>query len=54
MHWVHTITKKQYIPESTFIYQKALRKNMQGGVCDALWITILCVLDNKDVYMWQE
>ena len=20
----------------------------------ALWITILCVLDNKDVYMWQE
>ena len=20
----------------------------------ALWITILCVLDNKDVYRWQE
>ena len=20
----------------------------------ALWITILCVLDNRDVYMWQE
>ena len=20
----------------------------------ALWITILCVLDNKDVYMWQK
>ena len=28
---VHTITKKHYIPESTFIYQKALRKHMQGG-----------------------
>ena len=30
---VHTITKKHYIPESTFIYQKALRKHMQGGIC---------------------
>ena len=30
--WVHTITKKHYIPESTFNYQKALRKHMQGGV----------------------
>ena len=30
---VHTITKKHYILESTFIYQKALRKHMQGGVC---------------------
>ena len=30
---VHTITKKHYIPESTFIYQKALKKHMQGGVC---------------------
>ena len=29
---VHTITKKHYIPESTFHYQKALRKHMQGGV----------------------
>ena len=36
----HTITKKHYIPESTFIYQKALRKHMQGG----MWITIfMCV-----------
>ena len=32
-NWVHTITKKHYIPESTLIYQKALRKHMQGGVC---------------------
>ena len=31
--WVHTITKKHYIPESTFNYQKTLRKHMQGGVC---------------------
>ena len=30
---VHTITKKHYIPEGTFIYQKALRKHMQCGVC---------------------
>ena len=30
---VHTITKKHYIPESTFIYQKAMSKHMQGGVC---------------------
>ena len=29
---VHTITKKHYIPESTFNYQKALTKHMQGGV----------------------
>ena len=29
---VHTITKKHYIPESNFIYQKALRKHMQGGI----------------------
>ena len=32
MGWVHTITKKHYIPESTSNYQKALRKHMQGGV----------------------
>ena len=44
---IHTITKKHYIPESTFIYQKALRKHMQGGGLYALWITILYVLDNK-------
>ena len=30
--WVHTITKKHYIPESTFNYQKALIKHMRGGV----------------------
>ena len=30
---VHSITKKHYIPESTFIYQNARRKHMQGGVC---------------------
>ena len=42
---VHIISKKHYIPESTFIYQKALRKHMQGGLY-ALWITILCMLDN--------
>ena len=30
---VHTITKKHYIPESTFIYQKAQRKHMQEWVC---------------------
>ena len=29
---VHTITKKHYIPENTFNYQKALRKHVQGGV----------------------
>ena len=34
---VHTITKKHYIPESTFNYQKALRKHMQGGVCKLLF-----------------
>ena len=54
MNRVHTITKKHYIPESTFIYQNALRKHMQGGGLYALWITILYVLDNKNVYMWQE
>ena len=43
---VHTITKKHYIPESTFNYQKALRKHARRGL-DALFITILCVLDNK-------
>ena len=37
---VHTITKKHYIPESTFIYQKTLRKHMQGGIympCELLF-----------------
>ena len=34
---VHTITKKHYIPESTFNYQKALRKHMQGGICKLLF-----------------
>ena len=29
------------------------QRNARKGLY-ALWITILCVLDNKDVYMWQE
>ena len=29
---VHPITKKHYIPESTFNYQKAREKQIQGGV----------------------
>ena len=48
--WVHTIPKKHY----TYKYQKALRKHIQGWVCMSCWITILCVLDNKHVYRWQE
>ena len=51
---VHTITKKHYIPESTLIDQKALRKHMkkEGSVCPVNYY-FMC-FDNKDVYMWQE
>ena len=47
------------LPKST-IYRKALlftkstEKTHARRALYALWITILCVLDNKDVYMWQE
>ena len=27
---------------------------MQGGVCMPCGLLFLCVLDNKDEYMWQE
>ena len=39
--------KHFYLPKSTE------KKHARRGLY-ALWITILCVLDNKDVYMWQE
>ena len=44
--------QKALYTESTFIYQKALRKHMQGGVF--MPCGLLFVLDNKDVYLWQE
>ena len=47
LSWVHTITGKHYIPES--IEKTHARRGLY-----VLWITILCMLDNKDVYMWQE
>ena len=40
---VHTITKKHYIPESTLIYQKALRKHMQGGSVCPVYYYFMCV-----------
>ena len=39
--------KHFYLPKSTE------KIHARRGL-SALWITILCVLDNKDVYMWQE
>ena len=39
--------KHFYLPKSTE------KTHARRGLY-ALWITILCVLDNKDVYMWQE
>ena len=51
---VHTITKKHYIPESTFYLPKSTENTHARRGLYALWITFLCVLDNKDVYMWQE
>ena len=39
--------KHFYLPKSTE------KTHARRGLY-ALWITISCVLDNKDVYMWQE
>ena len=39
--------KAHYLPKSTE------KTHAMKGLY-ALWITILCVLDKKDVYMWQE
>ena len=36
-----------YLPKST-------EKTYARRGLYVLWITILCVLDNKDAYMWQE
>ena len=55
--WVHTITKKHYIPESTLNYQKALRKYVQGGVCLARGVLfyvcwkIKMYTNGKNMYM---
>ena len=54
------------LPPGPYNYKKALYtgKHFYIPKCNektharrglyALWITILCMLDNKDVYMWQE
>ena len=40
--------------EKHFYLPKSTKKTHARRGLYALWITILCVLDNKDVYMWQE
>ena len=52
--WVHTITKKHHIPKKHFYLPKSTEKTNARRGLYALWLTILCVLGNKDVYMWQE
>ena len=44
---VHTNTKKHYIPESTFNYQKALRKIICKVMPIKPGITVSCAMANK-------
>ena len=40
---VHTITKKHYIPESTFNYQKALKNTCKEGFGCPVYYDFMCV-----------
>ena len=51
---VHAIIKKAVYTGKHFYLPKSTKKTHARRGLYALWITILCVLDNKDVIMWQE
>ena len=60
MHYVKFIImgpykyqKALYTGKHFYLPKRTEKTHARRGL-HALWITILCVFDNKDVYMWQE